>query len=249
MKRKDTTLLGLLVAALIVFCASSLLAKVGLSGADGSKMEILYSSASTDGNYLFITASYTGPDDFFEIGKDLVVSTNKDMSEPLKLKLCTANEKTLTYQYELMDGIEQVYIEPPVLYCPREIDSVKVALNEQEICFQGNNPWFTIQTVDIQENEGSNTSVSVTVDFITSSIPRLPKLVIDGQSYYCISEINYNADGTISDGVFLYNLPKEINRDRLDKDSAIEISSMLITISPENLDLSANIKNLVVIEK
>lgn len=194
--------------------------------------------------------------DSFEIGRDIVVSTDEEFLNILRSKKVTSNGSLCLYEYEIPSDIvnfDTVYIKPPVLYIPTEISAVSCKLSEGEVMktSDGEKDWFRITSVRTAEMTQTTWLVDIEIEAIEGDLPRFPKIDYDGQIIGGVSSLSFDNEsnplsdvfefkGTAYDGQMVDNMLYSGN---------LVISEALLRAEAERFPVESNIQSLTVIIK
>jgi len=253
MKNKKVILVILVVVVSGLLCAYSFAPSIRL--AFGEKTTTFwYNNATSRNGKLLITVNYDSNGAFFEIGKEMVVSTDRNFTNPLKLVKCDAKEGSYLYEYSVKDfeNIDTVYIKPPVLYMPTSIHTVSIPLRIGEVAEMvkdeastkaKSNEWFQIENIESGDREEAGYPVKVTVKGLMNDLPRFPRIKTEGNEIGGISALTFNEDDEFENGEWLFYL--EANSieqlQEIIEDSTIEISDSLVKVAVDSVECSSNI--------
>ena len=207
MKTKRTILISsiICVSLLLGISVSALLSQreplLRLEGAyDAVNLRIV--DAEIRENTITLHVNYDSYGPYVEIISPMLVAADSDFTQPLNFMGSTwsADENQFVYTFEFDEQSDRfngqsansIYVRPPVIHVPVEFEaiSVPVALNAAMPMVLGvsdgarvNEPWFSISSIEVREDEEYEFFVSVMIDPYTSDFPRLPRLEIGGISH------------------------------------------------------------------
>ena len=263
-KYKTYSILGILGATLVI-CAFITIPTIHFQAPTGESddIDLSYRGADLQGNLLNLTVSYSGEDCNFEIGRDIVISTNSDLSSPLRIDSCREVDGNLVYEFKVdataRNAIAEnstLYIEPPILYIPTEIRPVTVALSEGETAplaaearQNAAKDWFSIDHVTVNEASAGIYCVDIGITAQAEDLPRLPKLVINEERYGGVSSIDFDDNGNFASGQLLFEVSaaSAAQWEDLLKDAYLEIEDALIRADAADLLFSPSLTTLSVV--
>ena len=221
-------------------CAFTIIPSVSLAGTE-AKIEVSYLEAVLTDNIMTVNLSYGNNEQPFEIIRDIVVSTDSDFEDVLELERCTVEDNRYIYTFSATnkENIESVYIKPPVLYAPGNIDDVVVKVAENEVAKTDNDEnWFAITDIQVVKGNEDEFFLSVVLEPNTDSLPRNPELIIGDKVYPGNTAMKFDAEGNFTMGQFVFILPttsletlsKQISNESLealDGDLTIRVNDVL----------------------
>lgn len=260
MKSKKWLLLLISIISLLLLCAFAVIPSIRLSDGKGQIIDVSYRAAQASKDSLTLSVDYSSAGTFFEIGRDIVVSTDPDFTAPLRLKNCTENNGTYRYEFRISNAerLKTVYIQPPILYVPAEITPITLPLTKgqtaklstEAAAFQtaGIN-WFSIDTISIEPFSDGVYAAKIVVDAIGADLPRFPKLTIGQNQLGGISALSFDEKDRFQSGEFLFYIHAASQADAALMLSAasLTVSDALIRVDTEKLAFSSDIKSLSVV--
>lgn len=248
--RKLLVSVSVLAVCLLVLCAFVIIPMVRLTGTEQGQVDISYRNAQKIDNELILTVSYDGYGDSFEIGKDIVVATDSDFSNPLRRKSCIVEDSNYVYTFEMPEPADSVYIEPPILYVPTEVSPFTISLAEGSSTTPDGTEWFSIESVETTGSTGGRFRVRIAIIPNTEDLPRFPELVSSEQRVGGMSSLKFKENEFIF-GEFIFYIPAITLEDAESwiNNSSLEVNEALVTVKATDLSFSSNIKTLSIIEK
>ena len=261
MKIRKLVLVIICIVIVCLICAFTVAPSVTL-GYDANKLhniEVYYSGAEVNGDFLTITVDYNSNNKNFEVGKPIEVTTDSNFTTPLRLTNSKSNGASYDYTFKLGNdkSLSKVYIKPPVLYVPTKITSVSTILDEGQTLKMSSKDrsyesagadWFSINALDISEFTEGTYRVKVTVDAITKDLPRFPKLCIGGKEVGGIASLDFDNNSVWKSGEFLFDVfaasEQEVAAQLASAD--LTVNEALIRVASSDLTVSSNVKSLVV---
>ena len=252
-----------LVAAImcgLLLCAFAVIPTVRLSYGGEHNVDVSYRGAQFSKDKLTITVNYESDGEFFEIGRDIVVATDSNFNNPLRMKNCDVGDGSYAYEFnsENLDNIKTVYIKPPILYMPVEITPVSVPMvagkvakmSTEDVNFEtaGAN-WFFVDTVNVEEESEGVYRVKIVVGAKAKDLPRFPKLVNGETQIGGISALHFDENDNFEYGEFLFsiNASSEKEAAMIVATSSLVVSDALIRVDANDLAIASNVKSLSVV--
>ena len=253
---KNKLYIGIVCLFALLFCAFAAIPHFNYVSAEGNDLQVSYpQSARYENQTLNLAVDYQSYGEGFEIIKHMTVATDSDFENILRQNSVSVENGLYQYCYDAPTEISQVYISPPVIYTPVEIDEVSFALETQTSQLAKQDPWFTIENVALNgvsyegtlptqfsiSDDNDHSEVVVTVSGNGSdSIPRLPKLTINGNEYGGVSAVQFDENMNFDKAVFTFFLPAELNNL-----SAQQLSSAQISVSQAMTKVTAVPQDLI----
>ena len=220
-------LLKLLIAALmLLLCAFAIIPNFGFISTEGDEIDVSYpQGARQEAQSLTIVVDYESYGEGFEIIKHMTVAVDPDFKNILDRIDTSAENRLYRYTYEAPAEISQVYISPPVIYTPVQIEPEYYPLISETPQKTDTEKWFTVEEVVLNgiscqdplpeyfstDENSYDGEIAVTVQGDGSgNIPRLPKLVIDGREYGSTSTVQFDEETNFGKAVFTFPLPSEL---------------------------------------
>lgn len=213
-----------------------------------------HKEAKASGETLTLTVDYTDYGTGFEIGQDIRVYTDSALTNELSKIRCTPENGNYNYEFEWGGDVDTIYITPPVLYIPTEIDkevfplSADMASSPVDMSEEPDE-WFSISDISVDEYSDGVYSVAVSIIPNNDELPRFPMLVIDGESIGGMSSLNFDEGGCFSSGEFVFYVPcDDIELLKAQLSAAyIEIEDSLSVARASDLSLTSSVKALRVV--
>lgn len=251
-KRRISTIIA--VIGVLVLCAFIVVPTVRLSGGEHD-VNVSYQNAQVEKDKLLITVNYGSDGEFFEIGRDIIVATDKDFTETLQIQNCKANDGKYEYEFSVdnLSDLNRVYIKPPVLYMPTEISPVSVPLIEgakaNKDIESKYSDWFSISKVEVAALSEQTFLVTVIVEALALDLPRFPKLTIGDTQIGGISALSFDENTNFSSGEFQFSLNAESEKRAIEllDNASLVLSDALIKVEAEEMIFSSSIKTISVI--
>lgn len=163
-----------------------------------------YSDVNRQGNTISVeTRLRESP--MFEVGQGLIVAADPNFTQLLPSQGFTVNGSTVTYHFENISDVDQIYVKSPVLYFPQTIQTVQISsltpakLNDLN--------WFNITSVS-QTKRGDQNYVVVEVEpCLTTNrsiLPRFPKLLLGNKEIGGSSQLSFDTDMNWIKGIFTF---------------------------------------------
>lgn len=263
MKSKRGVIIVSIAVVAMLLCASAVIPTVQFSGIGSNDVNVSYLDARTNNETLTITANYSSGE-FFEIGRDIIVATDSDFTNTLRMKSCDASSGNYVYEFNV-DGVslfDKVYVKPPILYMPVEISSVTVPLSiasgletETEIISIdteleiSETDWFTVESVSVQGGTDGIYTVKVMIDAVSKDLPRFPKLCIGDSTIGGLSSLYFDENDNFDFGEFIFyiNADSEAEAETTLAEASLVISDALIRVDADKMLFSSNTKSLSVV--
>lgn len=261
MKKKKALFAVSIMLVSLMLCAFTAIPAVSFTFAN-SIADITYLKAMSGSETMTLDVNVSGNGDDFEIIKEISVYADKNLSDKLEMVKCTVGEGKLIYTFETSGrkDINNVYIEPPVLYTAKPINTVSVSANKNSICEDedGNN-WFTIAGVEVTDKTEKDIQLNVVITPHSDMLPRFPELVVDGNVYGGATAMEFDEKGEFIGGEFIFILPLDDTNISISENPSIEslasvggdmtvrISDVMSRIEADENLFSSNIKNLTVV--
>ena len=240
-----------LVFLTLILCAFVIFPVVRLTAPDGSAIDLTFKEPQQTEDGLILTVDYDAYGSFFEIGKDLEVYADAEKNTPLKMMQCIPNDGEYTYIFSLVDNIDTIWVVPPILYIPEQIEPVYCAAEAGSVA-EGTDglPWFTITGSKAVKNGEHACTVSIVIEPASSDLPRFPKLIIEDQELGGTAAMNFDNDGTFISGEFQYIIKAADveEAEEIVRGSKIVVCDKLKMVKAEGLDINSKDVALKVIE-
>lgn len=262
MKSKKWMLLATVVMSALLFCAFTVIPTVHLSRESEHNVGVSYLNAQANTNKLVITVNYDNKGESFEIGSDIVVASDNNFANPLRMKSCNIVNGNYVYEFDAVNAnkLKTVYIKPPILYMPTEISPVTVPLMAGQIARVSSNNssfttaganWFSVDSIDIEKESEGTYLVKVIINAESLDLPRFPKLVNGKAEFGGISALYFDENDDFETGEFIFyvkaNNEKEVAT--IVAGASLVVSDALLRVDAENLNISSSIKSLSVVAK
>lgn len=200
-------LLAALLAAMVMMLAFARLYGFSLAGPSGilpgldpAGADALVGAPHGGEDTVTLTVNFESYGDFFEIGRDLIAATDPMLENRLRLERCVPEGSLYTYTFRTDTPVEKLYVAPPILYFPREIEPVTTALHEESA-------FFSAEIARLTEQE-TGTEAELLVRGEREWLPRTLTLTIGGQSWEnTSSEAAFDEELYFTDGYFTFVLP------------------------------------------
>ena len=248
------------MCGLLLF-AFTVIPTVRLSYDGEHNVDVSYRDAQFSEDKLTLTVNYESDGEFFEIGRDIVVATDSNFNNPLKMRKCdVGDDGSYTYEFhsENFDNIKTVYIKPPILYMPAEITPVSVPMvagkvarmSTEDANFEtaGAN-WFSVDTVNVEEASKGVYMVKIVVGAKAKDLPRFPKLVNGETQIGGISALHFDENDNFEYGEFSFsiNASSEKEAAMIVATSSLVVSDALIRVDANVSVIASNVKSLSVV--
>lgn len=251
MKRKKMLIISCVLIAVILVGAFAIWPSIRLKSDQGDSVDLAYTNAheDTDAGVLTLYADYESYGTFFEIAIDIVVATDKDFTNVLRKTGCTVEESRYAYTFVLEESTDKIYISPPILYLPVEVETTSVSLNADSKTKFDDQDWFSVSSIDTKEAGEGMFMVTVTIKPHNETLPRYPKLVVGGEEIGGFSSLNFNEDAVFDFGEFIFYLPAESieTASSMLKDASLVVEDALIKVAATDTIFTSNIKSLNVV--
>lgn len=212
-----------------------------------------HKEAKASGETLTLTVDYTDYGTGFEIGQDIRVYTDSALTNELSKIRCTPENGNYNYEFEWGGDVDTIYITPPVLYIPTEIDkevfplSADMASSPVDMSEEPDE-WFSISDISVDEYSDGVYSVAVSIIPNNDELPRFPMLVVGEERIGGMSSLDFD-EGGFSSGEFVFYVPcDDIELLRAQLSAAyIEIEDSLSVARASDLSLTSSVKSLRVV--
>ena len=255
MKKLKAVYIPCVLVLLLCFCAFSVIPGLRLSSDSGKKVDVSYTSAQFSDDKLMLTVDYDSDGSFFEIGRDIVVSTSPDFSAVLRKSGSTAEDGRYIYEYPVNGTAPTtLYVKPPILYMPTEIDAFTVPLMPAGGSLSTENmgslekPWFTVSKVNAAEASDGIYSIQATITPNTVDLPRFPRLVVGDQVIGGVATLNFDEDGNFASGVFQYDEKADSKEAALAQvaNANIVVENALLRVDSSKLRIGSSVQSVTV---
>lgn len=252
MKVKRIIVPSIVLIATIILCSFTIIPTIILQSDNGDTVNLSYLDAivDADNNTLTLYANYNNYGNSFEIGQDLVVSTDHDFNTVLKMTSCVLEKDRYVYTFAIDNPVSKIFISPPVLYVPADISATETKLSSSNAKVTlGSEEWFTISSVETSEIEKGLFAVKVSIIPKNDILPRLPKLVIDGKKYGASSSLSFNEEKTFISGEFCFFVPTESaeNLSAMLESATLVVENALNKVYAKDSIFSTNIESLDIV--
>lgn len=243
----------------LFLCAFTDDSMVQLSHGDNHNVNVTYHNAQLKNDILTVTASYDSSGEAFQIGQDIVVSTDPNFETPLKITNCRVVDENYIYQFNIEDSskIDTIYIRPPVLYKAVETVPVKVPLMEGQIVQRSIEAtdfktagldWFLIDLISVEEASETLFLVRINITSDAEELPRLARIHTEGMELGGLTVLYFDEEDIFTKGEFLYYIEGDKEEDIVSKleKSFLVIENALIRMDETKTRSSLNVKALPV---
>lgn len=237
-----------LAAILFCLCAYAVIPGLRLNSGSGQSVDVSYPSAQLKDNTLTIVVEYDSAGAFFEIGRDIVVATDRDFSAQLRRSGSTVEGNRYIHQYLVKGAVpETLYIKPPILYIPTEIDAVTVPLRPVDDAPV--DAWLTVSAIDAKEAAEGMYTILVTVTANTADLPRFPRLVVGDRVIGGAAALNFDEDGNFASGVFQYDVKADSKEAALTQvaNANIVVENALLRVDSSKLRIGSDVQSVTVV--
>lgn len=255
MKKSKAAYAPFAMALLLCLCAFAVVPGIRLLSDSGVAVDVSYPSAQLKDDTVMLTVDYDSDGSFFEIGRDIVVSTSPDFSAVLRKSGSTAENGRYIYEYP-MNGTAPttLYVKPPILYMPTEIDAFTVPLMPAGGSLSAENmgslekPWFTVSKVNAAEASDGVYSIRATITPNTVDLPRFPRLVVGDQVIGGAATLNFDEDGNFASGVFQYDVKADSKEAALAQvaNANIVVENALLRVDSSKLRIGSSVQSVTV---
>ena len=204
-----------------------------------------------------LSLRYDGGGGDYEIGRDILVSPNADLSDPLRSRGTSAVEPGYyIYTYNCAVETDTLYLRPPLLYKPMDITPVSVPLTAGATAVDAaGEDWFTLTSMAVSGGEGAAYEVKIKVECASDDpyvdIPRVPCLVLDGEDIGGgVSDLGFDQNNMWEDGTFRLTV---FDTDGMEEEFPLDevtlvVEDALVLTDPE-ITFSSEDVELVVVEE
>jgi hypothetical protein len=221
------------IGVIIIFAVFILFAFVAVPAARMMGIELPFIKETDPDSVLELTVDYSAYGDFFEIGKDIEVYTDPELTVRLRMIRCVPNEPyegRYKYSFELPAEVNAVWITPPLLYIPNEIEAVSCGAAAGSAAKRPDGQiWFTVGECRAAKATDGLYTVSIIIDAVASDLPRSPRLLAGGQELGGTSALNFDGDGVFTSGEFQFSIKAK------DEDDAVRIAEKSTSMISEEL--------------
>jgi len=250
MKNKKTFLVTCVLCVALALCAFVVLPKVSLKSTQNDTIDVSYLSAKQNEDTLILSVNYESYGEFFEIAKDISVATDEKFSNTLTKISSTPKDNQYIYEFKLDKPTDTIFITPPILYLPVEVEPVSIALtsNNSSLTTESES-WFSITSVSVNEAEEGNYYVSIIINPTNEDLPRFPKLILGKESLGGISSLNFDENDKFNFGEFIFYFSAKDIDDAYDmlEGASLVVDQALIKVSATDIGISSMTKSLNVI--
>lgn len=261
MKKKviKTAPIAIFIIIAILISASSSVKHTNLNTEQGDSVKVSYMAATTTNDTLQIDVNYDSYGKSFEVAKNITVYTDPELTEELELINAVPFDDHYTYTFSLDEPIDNVYISPPTLYMPTEIDETSINLSpsmRSSVAKLNNEDWFSISSIDVNEVEPFTgivsdpklTEIKISIESYNETLPRYPTLAIGGQEFGGISVLYFDENGIFETGNFTFYIPEETIQTNasslLMNHVSLIVKDALTKTSADEAIFSSNVKSL-----
>ena len=238
------------MAALVAFVIPASSSMKDASGTYAVSAE--YAGAEITDDTLLLYVTFDTNVDFFEIVRDITVASDETFANPFTLLSCIPDNGRYIYEFSVPDRqtLEKIYIEPPVLVVPTEIDTVTFSpqqcLEDQSMVYIQDEPWFTVSDISVSELDSTMYRVVVRILLESVNIPRFALMDINGLTIEALSSMNFDIDGIFDFGEFYFDIPAsgEEEVEEVLANAEISISDALIRVDSGEIAYASNITGL-----
>ena len=209
-------------------------------------------SSPVQGNTLTLYAVYESNADFFEIGKDIIVSTDKAFSHLLRMRSCIPDNEQdrYVYTFEWNEPVNSVFVKPPIIYIPVDIKMVSASISAgSTVMTSDGKPWFTITEVTVNDSNVGSYTVVIIFAPIAEDLPRFPEIVARERTFGGITQHNFDENNVFNLGEISFDVSavdvNEVNA--MLEEATLNISHALIRTQPESMVVTSNIDALEII--
>ncbi len=250
MKSKKGIFIMCFLCITLILCAFKALISVDLLSSRNDSVRVSYVDAVLESDTLTFYVNYESYGEFFEIAEDVVVATDEEFTNILRRKSCKPEGSRYVYTFSLKDPIDRIYIFPPTLYIPTEISTTSLELcSTKTPATLDGKEWFAISSVSTERANETMYTVAINIEAHENTLPRFPKLEIDGKRIEGISSLNFNEDNNFDFGEFIFHLPSENCEDisSILENASLVVEDALLRVSAKDALFSSNIKSLDII--
>ena len=207
------------------------------------------------GNTLTLYVEYETSAESFEFGKHISVSTDNSFTQLIKMLrgLPDYELNRYVYTFEWNEPVDTIYIKPPVLYIPTEIETVTLPITAGSIAMSSDGKqWFEITEVSVSDSAIGIYNVLLTIAPLSEDLPRSPEIIVGEQSFAAgTTEYNFNENSVFDGGMFSFNIIAF--DDDADEAAAIlenatlNFSNALLKAYPDSMVVTSDIESLEII--
>ncbi|MBR0140206.1 MAG: hypothetical protein IJM17_07975 [Firmicutes bacterium] len=221
------------MGVIIIFAVFILFAFVAVPAARMMGIELPFIKETNPDGILELTADLNAYGEFFEIGKDIDVYTDPELTVRLRMIRCVPNEPyegRYKYSFELPAEVNAVWITPPLLYIPNEIEAVSCGAAAGSAAKRPDGEiWFIIDGCRAVKAADGLYTVSILIDPAAKDLPRSPKLIAGGQELGGTAALDLDGKGVFTSGEFQFSVKAN------DEDEAVRIAENSTIIIREEL--------------
>ena len=232
------------MGVIIIFAAFIIVAFLAVPAARMMGIELPFIKEIHPDGILELTADLSAYGEFFEIGKDIEVYTDPELTDRLRMIKCVPNEPyagRYEYSFELPAGTDAIWITTPLLYIPNEIEAVSCGAAAGSTAKRPDGEiWFTVDECRAAKAADGLYTVSILIDPAAKDLPKTPKLIAGGQELGGTAALNFDGKGIFTSGEFRFSV-KANNEDEavgIAEDSTIIIREELTAREVDDLRIT-----------
>lgn len=197
-----------IIFSLLITVGATISSKIeSVSYANQNIKSPIYCNAISENGIIKIDVTLDSKNEFYEIARDIVASEDENFTNTLSIKALKANDSTYSYYFESEKLLEDIYIKPPILYSPKNINKIELSLQKsKEVSILSDDHWFKIDDVQLSDGE-KNATIKIIISAKSDKLPRYPKLLLDDTYYDGLSSLNFDSNDNFTFGEFYFNIP------------------------------------------
>ena len=251
MKTKKIYLVVGIVSLFLLACAFTIRPVVRLVSARNNKVDVSYVGATVEEGKLVVYVNYEGYGEHFEIAKDITVATDRQFTNTLRIAGCVPKEEYYEYTFrDIIKDTDTIYIAPPVLYVPIEINAASIPLTTGSVLeTEDGNSWFTISTITVGDAVNGICPVSAMIIPNGDFLPRFPRIIVGEKTFGGIVSSIFDDNAVLSSGEFIIYVEANTSEEAstMLMDATLMLDQALLRVYAKDAVFSSNIKSLNVV--